>query len=185
MNSPRRSATIAFGLGLLGYCGLAIPGQDNSWFFRVVSDQPTQILSISRPPDHFHSFAVLTWSNSVADSSARVDIKFGLHGNWHTNASIRVLETDGHVVTASASLNYVPGEIIVGFNDSVTVQEATELLESYGLAERTVRALPWMPNVLAEVRVPVDSEIQWGNRMITNSIVRSAHPNYILSAGTE
>ncbi len=154
-----------------------VRGEENeAWFYRVVSEQPTQIISISRPST-LSSLVYLVWSNAVPSTPARVEARFGLNGTWHTNTTVtRVWQTDGTIVVASANLAWVPGEVIVGFQDSVTNAEATALIEEYGLA---VLRFASLGPPAALVKVPVDTELAWCDRLATNSIVRYTEPNYL------
>lgn len=166
---------------LLGQ-GISVTAEENHvWFFRVVSQQPVQILSINRPPTSVASFAFITWSNAVAFATAQGEIRYGLRGSWHTNAITRILQSDGHVVSAWVSLSYVPGQIIVGFQETASQADALALLNEYELAAEAFG--PPGLRVAALVKVSIDSELLWCSRMITNAIVKYAHPNYIGSVG--
>lgn len=158
---------------LFGQCLTATADEDQVWFFRVVSDQPVKILSIVRPPTAVDSFAVIAWSNSVPFAPAQVEIKYGTTGSWHTNTSTDVVQTDGHVVGARVALSYVPGQIIVAFQRATSQEEATALLHEYDLGIFNFIKL----TNAALVKVPIDSEIHWLSRMITNTIVRYAELN--------
>ena len=74
--------------------------------------------------------------------------------------------------------SYVPGDVIVGFNDNVTIEEAGDLINSYNLT--------WEPGSYWDllkwgvVKVVSGEELQWIATFENESIVKYAQLNWIV-----
>lgn len=83
--------------------------------------------------------------------------------------------------------DYVPGEILVGFDEDVTEDEAKELIESYGFSYESVFKGPnsWESPYLKAmlVFVPEGDEQEWIDAFSQEDIVEYAELNYIVTIG--
>ncbi len=74
--------------------------------------------------------------------------------------------------------DYVPGEIIVGFHDSVTFNQAQKLI---GKNHLTIKdSSLWTSLKILMIKVPEGKEIKYVNYFEKKSIVRFAELNYII-----
>lgn len=77
---------------------------------------------------------------------------------------------------------YVVGEILVGFNEGVSEDQANNLIESYGL---TAKDFKQIITLLALVVVPDCTEEQWIVTFEQEDIVSHAELNYIVRTQEE
>lgn len=75
----------------------------------------------------------------------------------------------------STNYDYKKGDVIVGFNDNVSYEEAAELLKVYSL---NYTNNTWINKILI-VKVPKDKEEQWIKEFSSQSIVKYAELNYL------
>jgi hypothetical protein len=112
------------GFQLLGLGATAF-GQE-SGFFRIVSTQQTQVVSID-------SHGVLSWVNSVSNAPCRIEACRSINGNWTSNFPSTTLQSTGMVARVRVPMLAVAGEIIVGFQDTVSEAQANALMQSFDL----------------------------------------------------
>ncbi|MCA9488087.1 MAG: hypothetical protein KC516_03955 [Nanoarchaeota archaeon] len=75
-----------------------------------------------------------------------------------------------------SAADYAPGEILVGFNENVTEQQAIDLIEGYNLDLLTYYKFNgWLP-----VGVPVGEEGVWIDVLTQEDIVNYAELNFIV-----
>lgn len=74
--------------------------------------------------------------------------------------------------------SYAPGEVLVGFNDGLTLDDRTRALEAKGLAVLEQLLLPQ----IVRVAVPQGEEVLWAETLSKDPHIRYAEPNYLSSA---
>lgn len=97
-----------------------------AYFFRIVSTQETSIVSMDCQ-------GVLTWNNAVSNAPCRIEGTRSLHGPWKTNLICWQFERTNLLARARVPLYAAAGEILVAFEDTVSVQQANSLIQSNGL----------------------------------------------------
>jgi hypothetical protein len=112
------------GFLLLG-SGATAFGQD-ARFFRIVSTQQTSVVSID-------CHGVLSWVNSVSNAPCRIEARSTLNSNWTSNFPTTTLQGSGLLARVRVPLFAAAGEIIVGFQDTVSEAQANALVQSYDL----------------------------------------------------
>jgi hypothetical protein len=150
---------------LIGLSALA----QNQMFFRVVSDQPTQIISID-------SGGLLIWSNAVPGASCQIQYRSSVDTPWTNNLPISPIQTNGAIAQTRVPLARTLQRWIVGFQtNGVTLDQAGQLFDSYNLV--------WQPLAWDSIHATV-VYVPFGQSTVLLSqspLVRYVEPDYMVT----
>ena len=178
-------------------------------YVRIESTQQTRVVwthSMPNPDFTSNTWTAVVWSNEYASAQCSVSIAFSPTGTWSTNnfdaphlrrwtvstspASTNALlwlnqavsnnlpdtNTYGAAIISDDPTRYVRGQVMMTVFDDVSNDMVVALVESYGhsIIEKSFLA----PRYL--IAVPLNEELIWANKYLTNAIVRFAEPNGIV-----
>jgi hypothetical protein len=139
----------------------------NQLFFRVVSDQPTQLISID-------SDGLLIWSNSVPGASCQIQYRTTVDAPWTNNIPCSPVETNGAIAQTRVPFAGTLQRWIVGFQTDATLDQAQQLFDSNHLVWQP---LAWDSIHATVVYIPVGKST---SALSQSPIVRYVEPDYIV-----
>ena len=137
---------------------------DDCFFYRIVSTQETQFISVDTK-------GLLAWSNSTASASVRIEAQRSMTGIWTNNFPTSPTKTNGQMLQVRVPLTDNIEEWIVALQSTTTLAQAEAIFDA---EEMVWRPLAFDMMKMAVISIPPGTSL---TNLTANPSVRYVEKN--------